>query len=74
LEFSDEHHDFKIPIQGRKQEGDRLLVAFWMDRQTLRNSSLKIRFGKIGETKPTVYVFALKEFVRKEEASTNQIR
>jgi hypothetical protein len=67
LEFTSAQQHFKIPVQGKKQEGDRLLIAFWMDRNTLRESSLKIQFSKRVDIKPTVYVFSLKDFVPKEE-------
>ena len=67
LEFGSSKQHFKIPVQGQKHEGDRLFVAFWMDRRTLRESTLKIRFSKKADIVPIVYVFSLKEFVPKHE-------
>ncbi len=67
LEFGSSKQHFKIPVQGQKQDGDTLFVAFWMDRQTLRESSLKIRFSKRADIEPIVFVFSLKEFVPKRE-------
>jgi hypothetical protein len=72
LEFTSKRQRFKIPIQGIKQDGDTLFVGFWMDRKTLRECSLKIRFSKRVDIKPTVYVFSLKEFVHEKEASPSR--
>lgn len=72
LEFSTSQQHFKIPIQGKKHEGEKLFIAFWMDSRTLRESSLKIRFSKRVDINPTVYVLVLKDFVPNGDVSPSK--
>ena len=75
IDFTNSARHFQIPIKGMKMEGgavetkkaqDMILVSFWMDRQTLRESSLKIYFKKDEPSRFTVYMLSPRDFVPKE--------
>ncbi len=63
---------FKIPVSGKKNEDKKLFVAFWMDRKTLRQATLRIRFEEKGKLEGTVFVIHCKEFVPEKEESLNK--
>jgi len=78
IDFTNSGRHFRIPIKGMKikdiavegkKEQDMLLLSFWMDRQTLRETSLTIYFRRDDSRRFTVYVILPKDFLPKEEAS-----
>jgi len=76
LECTNSARHFHIPlgsIHPMKTENtqDVIWIAFFMDRQTLRDCSLTITFRKDLE-KATDYILSLKDFIPKEEASPNK--
>jgi hypothetical protein len=77
LELRNTVQHFEVPIsvihpeatlEGNKTN-DVFLIGFWMDRKTLRDSSLKIRFQtRPPATKAVEYVLRLKDFLKTDEA------
>ena len=81
LKFKDSSRHFSLPIKGMRIDGvgdddkkskDMLLIAFWMDKQTLRDSSLELTFCKSNQVSGIVYSLLLKDFIPKGKAPPNK--
>ncbi len=73
LECTNSVHRFDLPIQAIhpavvEGEKDVILIWFMMDRQLVRESTLRIRFRK-GLEKATEYILLLKRFIPEVELS-----
>jgi hypothetical protein len=72
LEVSAGKQHFKIPVTAKKKEKDQLFIAFWMDRNTLRQATLRIRFEQEGELEGKVFWLKCEDFVPEREESHNK--
>jgi len=72
LEVSSGEQHFKIPVSGKKNEEEQLFIAFWMDRKTLRQATLRIRFEEEGELEGTVFWLKCKDFVSEKKETHNK--
>jgi len=72
LEVSASEQHFKIPVTGEKKEKDQLFIAFWMDRKTLRQATLRIRFEQSGELVGQVFWLKCEDFVPEKDETHNK--
>jgi hypothetical protein len=71
LEVSADDQHFKLPVAGKKKEKDELFIAFWMDRRTLRQATLRITFVEEGNIIEKVFWLQCKDFVPERGESHN---
>jgi hypothetical protein len=72
LEVSAGKQHFKIPVTGEKKERDQLFIAFWMDRETLQQATLRIRFQRAGELEGKVFWLKCEDFMAESKESHNK--
>lgn len=72
LEVSAGDQHFKIPVTGQKKEKEQLFIAFWMDRSTLRQATLRMTFVEEGNIIEKVFWLHCKDFVPEHERSHNK--
>lgn len=71
LQVSGQH--MKLPLHGKK-DGEKLVLAFWMDRMPLREATLRIHFARPDSIEGLMLRLEFREFIAEDRKEAhNQV-